>query len=85
MTTEQRELYCYTNNTQPFCDRVEKLNIDMACMCMAARQIVKAAIEQYGKDYGTPGTEIFSDTDFTVVSNAIIDEYKHIDCNGKEV
>lgn len=73
---EQRELYCYVTGTKPFCDRVDKLNINMACMAMVARQIVKSAIDQYGNDYGTVGTEIFSDLDFKIVSNTIIEEHK---------
>jgi len=82
-TIEQRELYCYTTGTNPFCDRVSKLSIDMACMAMAARQIVNAAIDQYGKDYGTTGTKIFTHDDFKVVSDRIIEEHKNIDCNGR--
>lgn len=75
MLAEQKELYNYTKNH--FAEELSRISPECVSPLISVRKVVKKAIYKYVKDYCTYCTnpeDIFSQEDFSEVSNKIHQE-----------
>lgn len=84
MTPEARELYTYVTSVEPFATHIKRVNMDCVSPMIAIRQITRKAIEQYHKDYCSLDANVFSEKDFTKVTDRIYNEKRGTDMNSFE-